>query len=76
MCTTEICCDEWVTAKTAAKWLGCPLSAVRRLARAGHITMRVIPMCDPRYLASDLERLARESTRPALKREATTAATL
>ncbi len=54
----------------AAKHLGCSPSAVSRLAQAGHITVRRLPGCDPRYLVSDLERLARESTRPAI-REAT-----
>jgi hypothetical protein len=76
MSMTEIFCDEWVTAKTAAKWLACPSSAVRRLARTGHITMRALPSCDPKFLASDVRRLARESTRPAVNREATIAATL
>jgi hypothetical protein len=73
---SEVCCDEWISARMAASWLACPTSAVRRLARTGHITMRALPSCDPKFLASDVRRLARESTRPAVNREATIAATL
>ena len=65
---------EWIGTKTAAERLGCPVRAVIRLAKAGYLTMRAIPTCDPVYLASDVERLAGESTRYALNREATSAA--
>ena len=71
----EIGSREWITATIAAKELGCPFQAIRRIARAGHITIREIPGCDPLYLASDVSRLAEASTRPATRlAEATGAA--
>ncbi len=62
--------SQWVSRATAAKHLGCNPHAVSKLAQAGHVTVRRLPGCDPRYLLSDLERLAQESTRTAI-REAT-----
>lgn len=54
--------QEWIGTKTAAEQLGCPVRAVIRLAKGGYLTMRALPTCDPLYLASDVERVAKEST--------------
>lgn len=61
----ETCTEEWITTNKAAEWLAVPPSAVRRLAKIGHIGVRVLPTCDPKFFASDVRRLVRESTRHA-----------
>jgi hypothetical protein len=54
---------DWCTAVLAAQMLGgIPSRQIPRLAARGLITVRRVPGCPPRYLRSDVERLAVEST--------------
>ena len=52
----------WVSSIEAAGRLGCIPKQVPRLAAKGFITVRRLPGCDPRYLLSDIERLATRAT--------------
>ena len=57
--------SEWVSGTQAAALLGCVPKQVPKLAAKGFITVRRLPGCDPRYLLSDIERLANQATTPA-----------
>ena len=52
----------WISATAAARLLGCTPPQIPRLARRGLISVRRLPGCDPRYLRTDVEDLAREAT--------------
>ena len=55
----------WGSAVEAARVLACDPKQVPKLAAKGFITVRRLPGCDPRYLMSDVERLASQATVPA-----------
>jgi hypothetical protein len=55
--------EQWISRVKAARRLGCQPRAILCLARAGHLTSRKLPGCNPLYLVTDIDRLARESTR-------------
>jgi len=56
---------EYVSGAKAARLLGCPLKQVPNLAAKGFLTVRRLPGCDPRYLLSDVQRLASQYTQTA-----------
>lgn len=56
---------EWISFSAAARRLGTHSHAVKKMARAGRLTVLRLPGCWPRVLASDVERLAREAVEPA-----------
>jgi len=57
--------NTWGSAVEAARVLACDPKQVPKLAAKGFITVRRLPGCDPRYLISDVERLASQATVPA-----------
>jgi hypothetical protein len=57
--------DVWGSAVEAASLLACDPKQVPKLASKGFITVRRLPGCDPRYLMSDVKRLASQATVPA-----------
>ena len=56
----------WGSAVEAANLLACDAKQVPKLAAKGFITVRRLPGCDPRYLMSDVDRLAKRATVPAV----------
>lgn len=66
---SEVIDDPYCSAAKAARLLGCPPKQVSILASKGFLTVRRLPGCDPRYLMSDVQRLASEYTRPATAAE-------
>jgi hypothetical protein len=52
----------WLTAKEAAEQLDISRKLLAKLGDTRQLTRRVIPGGNPKYLRSDVERLAREST--------------
>jgi hypothetical protein len=57
--------NPWLSAAEAARRLGCVPKQVPNLAARGLLTVRNLPGCDPRYLLSDVDRLAAEAIVPA-----------
>ena len=58
--------SEWVDASQAARLLGVPSARhVKRLAKLGMLSARHLPGVRRTYSRNDVERLARESVRPA-----------
>ena len=57
--------EDYVSSAKAARLLGCNTKRVPNLAANGFLTVRRLPGCDPRYLLSDVRRLAIEWTVPA-----------
>jgi hypothetical protein len=58
---------DWMTARDASRYLGCPETRVPQLAAEGLITRRALPNTIPRYLRTDVEALARQYTTPATR---------
>lgn len=56
---------QWVSGTEAARVLACAPRQVPKLASKGFLTVRRLPGCDPRYLRSDVDRLASQATQPA-----------
>jgi hypothetical protein len=56
----------WVYPKQAAEMLGCTRDALRRLVRRRLVASRKLPTARLQVSVADLERLARESERPAI----------
>jgi hypothetical protein len=63
--STETVHEAYVSGVRAARLLGCPPKQVPNLAAKGLLTVRRLPGCDPRYLLSDVQRLASQCTQPA-----------
>jgi hypothetical protein len=63
--SAETTSDDFISAVKAARLLGCPIKQVPSLAAKGLLTVRRLPGCDPRYLLSNVQRLARQCTQPA-----------
>jgi hypothetical protein len=57
--------ETWLRPGQAAARLGVGLKQLRRLRDRGLLTRRVLPGVSVRYLASDVERLCRDSVIPA-----------
>lgn len=57
--------QQWISGADAARLLGCAPRQVPKLASKGFLTVRRLPGCDPRYLRSDVDRLACQATQPA-----------
>ena len=57
--------ETYVSGARSARVLGCPPKQVPVLAARGFLTVRHLPGCDPRYLLSDVQRLASQYTQPA-----------
>jgi len=57
--------SEWLSAREAAGILGCDQRRLPRLASMGLLTAKRVPLAWPRYLRSDVERLAQDSITPA-----------
>jgi len=55
----------WLTVGRAAKRLGVSPTAVRRLVESGRITSRSVPCARLRVPLDEVERIVKESTRPA-----------
>ena len=54
--------QQWISGTEAARRLGCVPRQVPKLASKGHLTVRRLPGCDPRFLLADVERLAVQAT--------------
>jgi hypothetical protein len=59
---------KWMTALDAARTLGAGRQVLPKLAAEGRLTVRAIPFTRPLYSLASVERLARESVRPATHR--------
>lgn len=57
--------EEWIGSAEAAQILSIEARKVSELAKRGLLVRRLIPGSLPKYLRSDVERLAREATKPA-----------
>jgi excisionase family DNA binding protein len=55
--------SDWVTVGRAARQLGVSPTTIRRLILSGRLTSRSVPYAWERVLRSDLEALARASTK-------------
>jgi hypothetical protein len=62
MTCIEVGLPEWTSQVEAAKRLGCSPRVIRKLGRAGHLSVRRLPLADPLYLVTDLDRLAQRCT--------------
>ena len=60
----------WISAVETAKRLDIDPATVRKLIRGGHLTVRTLPGCSPQILATDLDRLERQSITPATSSQA------
>ena len=56
---------DWISARAARATLGVGQRSLELLIRDRRITTRELPGLPPKLLRADVERLARESTRPA-----------
>ena len=63
--STAIADKTWVTTRAARERLGITSDQVRKLIRQGSLTSRQLPGLRPLVAADDVDRLARESVRPA-----------
>jgi hypothetical protein len=64
MTTTTPETVKWIKGNQAAQLLGIGPKALKRLAAARRVTVRHVAGSHPKYLLSDVERLARASTTP------------
>jgi len=56
---------EWVTQREAAEILGVSAQVMKTVVRAGGVAVRKLPGARTQLSRADVERLARESVRPA-----------
>jgi len=60
---------QWIPQAGIARRLGVSPRVIRRLVDCGYLTVRLIPGCQARVLADDIDRLVAQHSRPASARD-------
>ena len=66
---TDAPSSEWISRKETCRILGADTYQIKRIVTARLLTMRRLPLAMPQFLRADVERMARESIKPAVSRD-------